>query len=151
MKWNYFYVGTRKRVYLSSDKIYSDSTMVLGLTHVKFLQFLMFILTLAEGLSYAWFIYLTFSRYRHWEIGTTLIEWTKMSRLHLKIEPTLWNTVLNKNRIKDNAQKHKSCVTIPSPETFISNLHLYECKLLSCYVSNEWEDNYIFVYTNEYD
>jgi hypothetical protein len=49
------YVDTTQRIYLSSDYFYSDSTLVLGLT---FVDFLMFVLTLADGLCCAWFIYI---------------------------------------------------------------------------------------------
>jgi hypothetical protein len=50
----YVVFGITQRIYLSGDDIYSDSTLVLGLIRVEFfLTFLMFVLTLADGLCCA--------------------------------------------------------------------------------------------------
>jgi hypothetical protein len=43
-----------REFYLSSDDFYSDSTLVLGLMRV---EFMFFVLTLADGLCCAWFVY----------------------------------------------------------------------------------------------
>jgi hypothetical protein len=83
----FFYVGTIQRIYLSSNDIYSDSTLVLGLIWEEFrLKFLMFVLTLANGLCCAWYVYPILCCCRWMEIGTSCINWVQFSRSHLKTE-----------------------------------------------------------------
>jgi hypothetical protein len=61
-----------------------------------FLMFLIFVLTLADGLRYAWFIYPILCWLWCLEIGTSSINWAQLSRFHLKTEtePSLQNVVL---------------------------------------------------------
>jgi hypothetical protein len=81
-----FYVGTIQIIYLSNDDIYSDSTVLLGLTLVVYLTILMFVLTLADGLCCDWFVYRILCWCRCPEIGTSSIDWAQLSRFHLKTE-----------------------------------------------------------------
>jgi hypothetical protein len=77
------YVGTIQRIYLSNDDFYSDCTLVLCLISV---DFFCFILTLANGLCCAWFVYPILCWSRCSEIGTGSIDWAKLSRIYLKTE-----------------------------------------------------------------
>jgi hypothetical protein len=69
---------------------------------------LKFVLTLADGLCCAWFIY-TLS------YVDSSIDWAQFSRFHLKteIESSLRNVVLNKNMTMNNAQKHNNWINVP--------------------------------------
>jgi hypothetical protein len=60
-----------------------------------FLMFLMFTLTLVNGLCYAWFIYPILCLCWRLEIGTSSIDWAQVTRFHLKTktESSLQNVV----------------------------------------------------------
>jgi hypothetical protein len=113
-----FYVCTLQRIYLSSDDINSDRTLVLLPISMEFLIILMFVLTLADGLCCDWFLHRILCWCRCPEVWASSIEWAQLSRFHLKTESesNLWNTVLNKKRRMHNAQKHNSF--IPLSQTF---------------------------------
>jgi hypothetical protein len=53
---------------------------------VPFLEFLMFVLILADGLCLAWSAYPILCYCRCLEIGTSSINWAQLSRFHLKME-----------------------------------------------------------------
>jgi hypothetical protein len=78
--------NTIQRTSLFGDDIYSDSTLVLCLIYVEFLMFLMLVLTLADGLCCAWFVWPVVCWCRCLEIGTGSISWGKLSKFHLKTE-----------------------------------------------------------------
>jgi hypothetical protein len=62
-------------------------------------MFLMFVLTLVDGLCCDWFVYrILFSCWCPL-IGISSIDWAQLSRFHLKMEtePSVQNVVLNKN------------------------------------------------------
>jgi hypothetical protein len=117
-------IGTLQRIYLSSNDFCSDSTPVLCIIRVEFLnvscfastpvlciirmEFLnvsCFPLTLADGLRCAWYVYPILCRCRCPEIRTSSIDWDQWNRFHLKTETecSLRNVVfLNTNRTMDN-------------------------------------------------
>jgi hypothetical protein len=92
-----FYVGTIQIICLFIDDFNSDSTLILTTTAKKvcrdigarpnacgvFYMFLMFVLTLADGLCCAWFIYPILCWCWCPEIGTNSIDWAQLSRFHL--------------------------------------------------------------------
>jgi hypothetical protein len=49
------------------------------------------------------------------ELGTSSVDWAKLSRFYLKTEtePSLQNIVLNKNGMMDNFYKYSSCRSYP--------------------------------------
>jgi hypothetical protein len=57
---------------------------VLGLKCVEF--YLMFVLTLADGLCCAWIIYPALCWYRCPEMGTSSIDWAQLSRFRLETD-----------------------------------------------------------------
>jgi hypothetical protein len=61
----------------------------------EFECFLIFILTLADGLCCAWFIYPIRYQCGRPEIWTSSIDWAQLSRFHLKMEtePSVRNVV----------------------------------------------------------
>jgi hypothetical protein len=95
-----FYVGTLQRTCLYYDDFYSESTLILTTISMKycmdigarphvcgfFFKFLMFNLTLTDGLCCAWFIYPILCWCWCPEIGTSSIDKAQLSRFHLKME-----------------------------------------------------------------
>jgi hypothetical protein len=88
----------------------------------SFFNVLMSVLTLADGLCCAWFMYPILCWCWYLEVGNRSINWAQLSRFHLKTdtESSLWNVVLNKNRMMDNFQKHNKYINIPSSQSFRS-------------------------------
>jgi hypothetical protein len=87
IKWEncfFFKSFATQRIYLSSHYIYSDSALVLGLIRAEILTSSKFVLTLADGLCCAWFVYPILPSCRCPEIGTSSIDWVHMSRFYLK-------------------------------------------------------------------
>jgi hypothetical protein len=76
--------------YLYSDDICSDSNLLLGLIRVEFfIMFLMFVLTLADGLCCAWFIYAILRWCWCSEIGNSSVDWAQLRKFHLEKETEL--------------------------------------------------------------
>jgi hypothetical protein len=84
---------------------------------------LIFVLTLADDLSCAWFTYPISSWCWCPDRGTNSINFVQMSRFNLKIERefSLRDVVLYNNRTMDNVQKHNNFIYIPSSQTFRSS------------------------------
>jgi hypothetical protein len=85
-----------QKVHLSSNDIYFDSTLVRFLKRVEFFNvFLMFVLTLTDGLCCASFVYPIMCWCWCPETGTGSIDWAQLSKFHLKteIESSLRNIV----------------------------------------------------------
>jgi hypothetical protein len=90
----------------------------------------MFVLTLADGLCCAWFIYPVLCWCWCSEIGTNSIDWAQLSRIHLKTktESYLRKVVcFKKNRTMDNTQKYINCINIPSSQTLRSRFTIVYC------------------------
>jgi hypothetical protein len=83
-KISIFCVVTIRRICIFSDDTYSDSSVMLSLIRVNF--FLILVLTLADGLCCAWFIYPTLCWSWCPEIGTSSIDWTQLSSFHPRME-----------------------------------------------------------------
>jgi hypothetical protein len=77
----YFCVGTIRRICLSSDDLFSDSSLVQGLIRVEFLIFLRFRLS-----SRIWFVYPICCWHRCPEIGSSSIDWAQLRKFYLKTE-----------------------------------------------------------------
>jgi hypothetical protein len=88
----------------------------------SFLMFLMFVLTLADGLCCACFIYPILCRCWCPEIVTSPIAWVQLSRFHLSwrlnsVSETSY--VSNKKKTVDNVHKHNNCISIQKSRTFM--------------------------------
>jgi hypothetical protein len=116
------YVGTIRRICLSSYDLFWDNSLVQGLIRVDFfLIFKVFVLALADGLCCACVLYHIWFWYRCPEIGTSSTDLSQLSTFYLKTETesSLRNVaVLNKNMAMGIVEKHYICINIPSSQTF---------------------------------
>jgi hypothetical protein len=116
-----FFMLVLYRECLFSDDVYSGRTLILTTSAMKqcmdigarpdvsgiFLLLLTFILTLADGLCHAWFIYPILCCCWCLEIGTSSTDWAQLSRFHLQTDRQTESrlqtvVVLNKKMMMDN-------------------------------------------------
>jgi muconolactone delta-isomerase len=81
-----------QRIYLSNNDLYSDNTLVLGLVRVEFLTFQCFVLTQADDLCCAWFVYHILYLCSCLEMRTSSVDWAKLCMCYLKTETELGQT-----------------------------------------------------------
>jgi hypothetical protein len=98
---------------------------------------LMFVLTPADSLCCAWFIYPILCLSWCLEVGLALSIGPNRVGFHLKmaLESNLQNDAcLNKKRITHNVQKHSNCINIQLSQTFSSYLNTCLDNLCSGYL-----------------